>query len=360
MKIIDRYIVFSILRTALATLAICTLLVVAVEMFSSMNSYVTNAVPLSQILWLSVLGLPEYLMMCASISFLFATTFFLSQLEGNNEMIMFLNAGLGYRRICLPVVMLSLIVTLVFFVFSQTVLIDAAVEHDRLSVEYFGQTSTQDSGDVTVSEMDGSYIISASYFSPELERLFDPILVTRAEDGSVLMRLEAAYADREDGHWVFYDGRSYEAGETGLTAESFECRQVPEVTMESSLFSARSRDITTMDGRDARAYLERLRSIDLDSWYRSRTEYLSRLFSPLPILVLVLISLLMNYRFKKNVFLFSLIQSLCTAVVYYVVQMLVSIMCEQAMMPPSFSVIIPVVTVLALSLLIRLIGAING
>ena len=97
MKILDRYIAFSILRTSLAALVICTLLIIAVNMFSSMNNYVTNSVDLMTILYLAVLGTPEYLMMASSVSFLFGTTFFLSQLESNNEMIMLLNAGISYR-----------------------------------------------------------------------------------------------------------------------------------------------------------------------------------------------------------------------------------------------------------------------
>ena len=163
MKILDRYIAFSILRTSLAALVICTLLIIAVNMFSSMNNYVTNSVDLMTILYLAVLGTPEYLMMASSVSFLFGTTFFLSQLESNNEMIMLLNAGISYRRVCGTVMIMTLIVTLLFSLFSETVLIDASVEHDRLSRELFGQSSTQDSRDISLSDLEGRYIINASY-----------------------------------------------------------------------------------------------------------------------------------------------------------------------------------------------------
>lgn len=359
MKIVDRYIVSSILRTALATLFICTLLVLAVELFSSMNNYVTNSVAVSDIIWLSVLGLPEYLMMCVSISFLFATTFFLSQLEGNNEMIMLLNAGLSYRRICLPIAILAIVVTLVFFIFSQTVMIDATVEHDRLSVEYFGQTSTQDASNVSAAEFDGSVMINAGYYSDSDRRLYDVTMITRNDDGSLSGRVEALNADWLDGHWVFSDGRIYEV-ENGRIVPSFFDEYESSASLEPYLFTDQSRNISTMDWSAALSYLERVREVDSENWHRLMTEFLSRVFSTLPILVLVLICLLMNYRYKKNIFLFSLIQSLCTAVVYYVVQMLVTIMCEQAMMAPAFSVIIPVVTVIVLSLIIRTLGRIHG
>ena len=148
--------------------------------------------------------------------------------------------------------------------------------------------------------------------------------------------------------------------------DAFQCgKRIPELPvmfmdMPPQMFTNQARDISTMDNGSALEYLERVRQVDVDLWYQAATEYVSRLFSPFSIFVLVTIALLMNYRFKKNIFLFSLIQSLCTAVVYYVVQMLVSIMCEQGIIHPAYSAIIPVVTVLVLSLSIRFIGRMHG
>lgn len=358
--IIDRYIVSSILKVAAAALLICTMLVVAVELFSSMNNYVTNNVPVGQILYLSLLGFPEYLMMCASLSFLFATTFFLSQLEGNNEMIMLFNSGLSYRRVCLPILVMSAAASLLFFAFSDSVMIDAAVEHDRLSVELFGQTSTQDSSDITVSAVDGSYVVFASYYSQPQERLYDVTVVERSKDGRVARRLVCDYADYSGSSWIFHEGREYTVSPEGTTAAFFSELNLEHIDLDPYMFTSQARNISTMDRAQASLYLEQLRSADISAWYQAATDYVSRLFAPFSVFILVLISLLMNYRFKRNIFLFSLIQSLCTAVIYYVMQMLVSIMCEQGILHPVFSVIIPAATVLVLSLLIRFAGGVNG
>ena len=362
MKILDRYVVFSILRISLATLFICTLLVLAVELFSSMNNYVTNALPFSDILWLSFLGIPEYLMMCVSLSFLFGTTFFFSQLESNNEMIMILNAGISYRRLCLPVIIMTSIVTAFFFIFSQSVMIDASVEHDRLSVEYFGQSGTQDSSSISVASFDESYIINAAFFSREISRLYDVTLIELDDDRGLEARISALYADWDEdaGCWVLHDGRQYLVNGDIVEPSFFDELSMDNVTLEPEYFTNQSRDITTMGFSAAMTYLKNVRILDKDAWYASMTSFISRLSSPFAILILVLISLLMNYRFKKNVFLFSLIQSLCTAVVYYVVQMLVGIMCSQAMLEPVFSAIIPAASVLIISLLIRLTGIRNA
>lgn len=361
MKILDRYIAFSILRTSLATLVICTLLIIAVNMFSSMNNYVTNSVDLMTILYLAVLGTPEYLMMASSVSFLFGTTFFLSQLESNNEMIMLLNAGISYRRVCCTVMIMTLIVTLLFSLFSETVLIDASVEHDRLSRELFGQSSTQDSRDISLSDLEGRYIINASYYEESSQRLFDVNVIEVDDNHSLTRRLEASYADYEDGNWVLNEGRIYEVlDDATVSASFFDSCDADELTLQPSMFRNQSRNISTMAISDALDYLSRMKVIDKEVWYSVQTDFYSRLFSPLATFTLVFISLLMNYRFKKNVFLFSIIQSLCTAVVYYVCEMVVTIMCSQAIIAPIFSVIIPNVSTLVLSLIIRLIGSGNA
>ena len=341
MKIVDRYISFSILKTGLATLLICTLIILAVELFGQMNDYLTSQLPFITILQLSILAVPEYLMMCVSISFLFATTFFLSQLEGNNEMIMLLNSGLSYRRVCRPVILTVLAVTLIAFVFSQTLMIDAKSRHDRLS---------------------GNFLVNAAYFDEARGRLFTVTMVSWDGEGRVSERLEASYADwdAEKGCWTFSDGALWVLSGDEVTASRFDTLMREDVTTAPVFFTDESRDISTMPTSVAFDHLRRLREVDVESWYPAASDFYSRLASPFSILVLTLVCLMMNYRFKRNVFLFSIIQSLCTAVVYYVLQMLCSIMTSQALFHPSLGVIIPVVATLALALAIRLIGRING
>lgn len=362
MKIVDRYISFSILKTGLATLLICTLIILAVELFGQMNDYLTSQLPFSTILQLSILAVPEYLMMCVSISFLFATTFFLSQLEGNNEMIMLLNSGLSYRRVCRPVILTVLVVTILAFIFSQTLMIEAKSRHDRLSVELFGQSSTSDASDVTVSEAGGHFLVNANYFDEARGRLFTVTLVSWDGEGRVRERLEASYADwdAELGCWTFTDGVLWVLSGDEVTASRFDTLTREDVTTAPVFFTDESRDMSTMPTSVAFDHLRRLREVDVESWYPAASDFYSRLASPFSILVLTLVCLMMNYRFKRNVFLFSIIQSLCTAVVYYVLQMLCSIMTSQALFHPSLGVIIPVVATLALALAIRLIGRING
>ena len=63
-----------------------------------------------------------------------------------------------------------------------------------------------------------------------------------------------------------------------------------------------------------------------------------------------------NYNFKKNVLLFAIIQSLSIAVIYYVADMVFSIMGHQGAVAPIVAVIMPIVMTILLSLVISMIG----
>lgn len=360
MKIVTRYIYSSILKTAIITLLVCVLLVLAVELFSSMNKIVTSSTNMSQIIKLSILGLPEYLMMVASVSFLFATTFFLSQLQANNELIMLYNTGFSYYRIAIRIVILGAIVTVLFFSFSETIMIDAKKEHNKLSDELFGLSGTTDSRNITLSDIDSNYVIHASRFNSETNTIYNTTLIYK-DSNTIKLRVVSDYAKySSEGNWVFYNSRIY-IREGDKLNTSFENEYiVSDFTLEPRLFKNASNDVTTMEREAAINYLKRIKTLDRDTYYQAATDFYQRIFSPFSILILMVISVSMNYRFKKNVFLFSIIQSLCTAVVYYVALMVFTISSSQGVTEPYLSVILPIFIVTILSMVVRALGGLSG
>ena len=360
MKIVTRYITTSILKTAIITLLVCVLLVLAVELFSSMNKIVTSSTNIAQIIKLSILGLPEYLMMVASVSFLFATTFFLSQLQANNELIMLYNTGFSYAKIAIRVVVLGIVVTTLFFYFSETVMIDAKIAHNRLSDELFGLSGTTDSRNITLSDLDSNYVIHTSRFNSETNTIYNATLIKK-EENVIKLRVVSDYAKySSEGYWIFFSSRIYERDNNLLITSYLDEYPVKDFTLEPRLFKNANNDVTTMDREDAINYLKRIKTLDRDSYYQAATDFYQRIFSPFSILILMVISVSMNYRFKKNVFLFSIIQSLCTAVVYYVALMVFTISSSQGITEPYLSVLLPIIIVTVLSIFVRTLGGLSG
>ncbi len=352
MKIIDKYIVKSILKTAVAAIMIFAMLLAAVELFMKMDQIMRGDIPLSSLILYLSLSIPEYLMMVASLSLLFATTYFFSMLSANNEKIALLNAGLSSWRLRIPVIVLAIILTFIGMVYQEFALNKIITDKNRLELELFGLSSTNDMRNIVLRGNNG-YLIYTSAFSEENEEIYSPVLV-RQENGEIMLRLEAQYASYSDDVWHFYNARVYRR-DNGQFESVFE-REVVEddFSMPIHLFRSQNLNIETMEGREARMYLKRLYSADISSWQEKATDYYRSAFQPLAILTLMVISVLMNYHFKKNVLLFSIIQSLSIAVVYYVADMVFSIAGHQGAVEPYMTVVLPIAITVLLSFIISL------
>ena len=68
---------------------------------------------------------------------------------------------------------------------------------------------------------------------------------------------------------------------------------------------------------------------------------------------MIVIACSITYRFKKNVLFFSLVGSICIAVVYFVVRMVTVMLSDQGVIAPILGTLIPFAAVIMVSLLLR-------
>ena len=105
-----------------------------------------------------------------------------------------------------------------------------------------------------------------------------------------------------------------------------------------------------MDIKQSLEYLNDLKKIQPDIYYEKLTEFYSRIFESVIILVMMIVSLSINLKGKKNAMMFSLISSLAIAVVYYALNMATTLLAKQGMASPLLAHIIPVTVVLIFSI----------
>lgn len=362
MKSLDRYIASAILKYGLSTLFICTLLVVAVQLFMDMNLIVNSNTALIEVIKMALLGVPEYMMMVSSISFLFATTFLLSQLYANNEMIVFYNSGISYRRLIRPILILAILLSILFAYLFENFFIDLMIKHDSKREELFGRSSTFDNRNVNIQDTEENYILHASAFIEATSSLTNVTIVDQ-EDGRIVSRLEAKRGrfDEEKRLWVFTDVNLFSFDDLDkVSVQRLESYSDERYHLEPRLFRNLSGTIKTMPLEDARNYLRRMKLLDIRAYRENIVDLYDRLFSPYQVLILMLISCSMSYRFKKNVFLFSIIQSLCAAVVYYVAQMVLAITTKQGFTSEYVYLLGPVLLSALLVSIMKLIGTRNA
>ena len=354
MKILDQYIIKSILKIAIVAILVFALILVAVELFGRMDSIMTGSIPFHQILQYAFLSVPQYLMMVASLAFLFATTYFLSMLSANNERIALLNAGLGKARLALPIIILALIVSILAIGAKEKLINPLIAKHDVLGQELFGLSSSNDTRNIVLKDENG-YLVYTRRFISEERIILDPVIV-KTENGEIKRRIEGDEGEYVDGEWRIKNAKCFEMSKDGVEISQTPQLFLSDLSIEPEFFQSENLNIETMSFKTAFNYLKKLKNTSPQAWQEKCTDWLRSLFSPLAIFVLMTVSATMSYSMKKNVLLFSIIQSLCIAVVYYVCDMVFSIASHQGTIHPILCIVLPVVITIGINFVIDRLG----
>ncbi len=354
MKLHDQYVARSVTIVALISLVLCTLMLLSVDLFSNLDAYLTNEVKPLTILSLTLLYTPQAVLFTLGPSLLFSATFFLSQLQANNEYICLLGSGLSYRRIVTPILVVGILFSLLEFGLGEYIFIPAQRTREIKQDELFGLRSTYDNRNITLRDPDGGYVVHAKQYSDDQKRLAQVLLVLLDEKGAMQGRVDSAWAfwenDSED--WRMEKVRFQKIDADGLVVESKEVQELrlDEFTLAPSYFRNLSNDITTMELGTAIDYLRRMEVLDPSRYPELATDFTKRLLDHLNPFILLFIACTISYRYKKNVLLFSIITSLAIAVIYFVVQMVTIIMAKQGVIAPIWGMAIPMIVIVCIAL----------
>jgi len=359
MRLLNRHIISSVTKVELITLSLCTLMLVSVDLFMHLDSYVNSEVPGFTIFKLSLLYCPEALMFALAPSLLFSATYHLSQMQANNELISLYNAGIRYAKIIIPILLLGFCFSLFQFGFNELVAIPASQTKKVIQDELFGLRSTFDNRNITLSDPQGRFVVHASHYNDETKTISALVLVLQDEQGRLQSRIDATSAswDEESRVWKLFDAVIHNLDtqkqnvdsrrENSIVIESFD--------LEPSYFRNISSDIKTMEISAALNYLQKIHILNPKLWYEAATDFATRILGSLIPLVMIFIACTINYRYKKNVLLFSIITSLFIAVIYYVVQMVTLIMAKQGVIEPIWGMVIPMIVIVSIAISERLV-----
>lgn len=364
-SVLTRYTLSSVIKVGLATAMLAALMLVGVDLFSNLDSYISHNVSFGQAFLVSLLYFPQALLLALGSSFLFSVTYFLSMLTANNEMICILNSGLSMRRVVIPCLVLAVALSVGYFAFNENVAIESSNLKDTRYKALTSSTSSLDNTNIALSDMQDGYMVYAGQFVNETSTLYNVSYVefldgalgfaeTSSSEAS-FRRVDAykAQYDETSKLWTLYDCYEYlpvsdVVGQT-VHVTYYSSLDIPRMQLEPQLFRNLSSEISKMSLDLAHAYVLRMKSLNPDEYARLGTEYYKRIFSCLTPLIMIIIACSMNYKFKKNVLFFSLICSICVAVVYFVVQMVTLMLADQGVIAPYLGTLIPFAVVLLLA-----------
>ncbi len=358
MKMVDKYLLGTLLKSAIGATLLCTMMLVSVQLFSNLDSFLKNQTPLRELTRLALYYVPSSFCFVLAPALLFSAAFTFSQLSANNELICLYNASFSQLRLVTPVLLAGILFCALQF-FVQEVL-DIPSQHKlmQLQTELIGVKSTSSRRDITLSDFEKGYVFYASGYNDESKTAQRVTVVLVDENQHLEGRVDARRAIwKDEGSWVMED-----VDLTTIDWETMEMEKVhhPSYTLgrlslEPQLLKDNSTDIKSMSIKSALTFLGRMERLDHALWQGYAVDFWQRMLGTLAPFVMLCIACTMNYRFKKNVLLFSIILSLCLAVIYYVVQMMTLILARQGLLDPVGGMLIPMFMVFFVALLERLL-----
>jgi lipopolysaccharide export system permease protein len=121
MKLIDKY----LLRTVLAPLAYCftafTMLYVVYDLFDNLPDFIEAGTPLAAVVRFYVFLIPSVLIYIAPISVMLAVLYALSQLTRNNELTAMRASGISLLRLVVPLIALGLLLSVGVSTVNETI-----------------------------------------------------------------------------------------------------------------------------------------------------------------------------------------------------------------------------------------------
>mgnify|MGYP001182242079 CR=1 FL=1 len=359
MKVVNKFIVLSILKTTVVTMLLCMLMLVSVQLFSHLDAFLKTGTSFLTILNMAFLYIPTALIYALSPSLLFSAAYTFSQLTANNELICLYNASFSQRKLVLPVILMGVLFSMGQFVFQETVAIPVEKKRSALEAENLGLSTTKDKRNITLTDYDEGCVFHAKLYNDKVKRVTQVSVILLSATGEVVGKVEAPNAiwNENDGLWVFSNALFTTIDKTSMTVQTdvYETYTNKRICLQPQLLQDNSDDIKTMEIPIALRFLSRMKKLDVAQYRSYSVDFAQRTIGCITPLVMLFIACTISYRFKKNVLLFTIIISISIAVIYYVTQMLTLILARQGVFSSLWGMVIPMIVILCIAGLQRLL-----
>ena len=318
-----------------------------VDLFTNINRYVINNVDFIDILKIFVLYLPKTIAFSLSPALLFSGTFVLAGLYSNNELISILNAGISYRKLIIPVIVIGIFMSLFSFFFNEYIVISTFRMKNEISSELLGFSSsfnnTQIVLKVKVDNPEDTYIVYyAKYYDDEQKKINDVVILYTESGNTLTKRVDASWGKyNEKGIWELNDAIIYDFSGSGVNPQFKEIYSDSNLNLHPDYLRNTSADISELKINEARRLLDRVKKISFIEYRSYYTDFLERFSFSFTPLIVIMISSAFAWRFKKNILLFSILLSLSISIFYYIIEMLSIIFAKQGFISPVLGAWLP-------------------
>ncbi|MDR0628742.1 MAG: LptF/LptG family permease [Treponema sp.] len=347
--ILDRYLIKQFFPIFVVAISLFVLLLSLIDLFANLWRYLNYEVPLKQILKVCVYYIPKSFSYALPISLLFAAAYTLGDLYSRNELTSIFASGIPFWRFSLSLLCMGLAASLFSFHFEDKVVIPTFRVKNDLSRVLLHQSRTENNSDIVIKAKNGRLIYAVDYYDTQAQILNGLSIIEQAETGTFLSLVRAPKASWTGTHWVLSNALMYAWEDGLLRAKSLTDTDI--YREHPDTFRRNSMQAEDLPAREAALMVEDLKTAGLP-YIKAQADYYHRYSFASVSFVVMILSISMGGRFRKNILLMSLISSLGVAVVFYVMEMISMMMARLGYIPPLLGAWFPVGFFVSIGLLL--------
>ncbi|MCL2479352.1 MAG: LptF/LptG family permease [Treponema sp.] len=347
--ILDRYLIKQYLPIFLVSLFMFILLVLLIDLFANLWRFLNNDVPMMDILRVSFYYLPKSFSYALPVSLLFASAYTLGDLYSRNELTSIFSSGIPFWRFSLSLLFIGIIASLFTFFFDDRVVIPTLKMKNDLTQTLLHQTRTENNSDIVIKARNGDIIYSVDYFDNTAGILNGISIIQKDADGRLVSLIRANRAVWNGEYWEFNNPVIYEWVDGIFTIRNME--STDEYREPPDTFRRNMVNPEDLNVKDAGGLVQDLRAAGLPVT-NALSEYYHRFSFPTACFIVMILSISMGGRFRKNILLMSLLSSLSAAVLFYVMDMISMMMSKLGYIAPFIGAWFPVFVFIAAGLLL--------
>jgi len=346
---LDRYLVRQFLPIFAVAVGMFMFVLSLIDLFTHLVRYLNYEVPFSQIMKICAFYLPKSFSYALPISLLFASAYTLGDLYARNELTSIFSSGIPFWRFSMPLVIIGFLASIFSFFFDDNLVIPTLRVKNELSRRFLRQTTAENNSDIVIKAKNGQLIYSIDYYDYTAKVLNGINITEQDSEGNFISLIRAQRATWTGEYWEFINPMIYYWEEGFLRARPLPptdaYREEPDIFRRNAV---KAEELPVMQEK---LLIKDLKAAGLPH-LEAQADYYHRFsYSTVPFIVMVL-SIPMGGKFRKNILLMSLFASLSAAVVFYVMEMLSMMMARQGSIPALVGAWFSVVVFIAIGMLL--------
>jgi lipopolysaccharide export system permease protein len=336
---LDRYILKQFFPIFMVIVSMFIMLMELADLFANLWRYLNYDVAAKDIFKVSLFFLPKSFSYAMPIGLLFAGAYTLGDLYKRNELTSVFASGIPFWRFSMPLTLIGMIASIFMFFFEDVLVVPTLKMKNDLSRTLLRQSTRENNSDIVIKARGGDLIYSVDYYDVNNTSLNGVSVIEHGEGGQFKSLVRAPRATWNGEYWVFSNALIYQWENDFLRSSPLPDTDIYRERPDT--FRRNAVNVEDLSAREAALLIDDLRIAGLP-FITALADYYHRFSFPAVSFVVMVLSISMGGRFKKNILLMSLISSLGAAVLFYIMDMLTMMMAKLEYIPPIVGAWFPV------------------